>query len=763
MKKAVADAKDSLTILKASQDQLNKHFASTEKYNAALIKSKETGIEIDKQDLAILEKQAEAAERLADVTLQKTTAKSTLGIAQSQRTGARTLGRAEQEFAIMETNEQLHTAEEIRKKREEILLIEYNNAMDILAKRAAQSEVEYKARIATLDREKMLQEARNAQMILEQSHRKDLVFNENRITENRHFLEKKALTDRQDFLAKQEALIEAEANLARSAVTAREIATLAEYDILKERADQIAKQASVFAEGGRTLAEVFDKFTQGVNAMQGTGIKRADIKSSTGVLDRITNDANDLKDEMEKVQTQIKNNATAERKIITDNETVKEGIRGKEVAFINRILIPKMNDRHAIEINIAKEEAELAEKMLAQKLKDGQAEVTNLQTLIDTEGVLQAARREGFAAEADAIQRNYDLKKALIERERESMLNFLNDLSGKLQGRFKEGIDSLFKAMNEGTLTMENFKEGFKDWLFNILGDIQQSLIDEFVTKPIQELIKSGMGSIKDLFRPEGAVKPADNVKDLIDTQRLDNMNLQQRAEAFAAAHVQQVHVINASEICACMSGKQEGRFDDPLNEPSDSPPPSLRNANEDLPGGLREDTAEAKGLFDLAGKDIVALGVTAVATFGSVYAATGDFKKSMIATFLAMFLQIAAQKAAAAIGSLLSSGGSVRKLAAGGVIHRDRVPALLEPGEFVIRKPMAKAIGGPALQQMNAHGTMPAGNVEVNMINKGTPQSAQVEQKPQIDGKGIVIEIVLNDLKNNGPIKQAMRGGGSR
>ena len=95
--------------------------------------------------------------------------------------------------------------------------------------------------------------------------------------------------------------------------------------------------------------------------------------------------------------------------------------------------------------------------------------------------------------------------------------------------------------------------------------------------------------------------------------------------------------------------------------------------------------------------------------------------------------------------------------------MHRDRVPALLEPGEFVIRKPMAKAIGGPALQQMNATGQMPAGNVEVNMINKGTPQSAQVEQKPQIDGKGIVIEIVLNDLKNNGPIKQAMRGGGSR
>ena len=75
----------------------------------------------------------------------------------------------------------------------------------------------------------------------------------------------------------------------------------------------------------------------------------------------------------------------------------------------------------------------------------------------------------------------------------------------------------------------------------------------------------------------------------------------------------------------------------------------------------------------------------------------------------------------------------------------------------------MAIAIGGPALEKMNATGQMPAGKVEVNMINKGTPQTAQVEQKPKVDGKGLVIDIVLKDLQNNGRIKQAIRGGGRR
>jgi len=140
-----------------------------------------------------------------------------------------------------------------------------------------------------------------------------------------------------------------------------------------------------------------------------------------------------------------------------------------------------------------------------------------------------------------------------------------------------------------------------------------------------------------------------------------------------------------------------------------------------------------------------------------------------MIATFLQMFMQIAMMRV---IASMSASGGAVgfagattvkRFAAGGGALYRDRVPALLEPGEFVIRKPMAKAIGGPALQRMNATGQMPTGNIEVNMVNKGTPKDAQVEQKPKLDGKGIVVDIVLKDLQNNGPIKQAIRGGGRR
>ena len=96
----------------------------------------------------------------------------------------------------------------------------------------------------------------------------------------------------------------------------------------------------------------------------------------------------------------------------------------------------------------------------------------------------------------------------------------------------------------------------------------------------------------------------------------------------------------------------------------------------------------------------------------------------------------------------------------AGGGMMRDRVPAMLEPGEFVIRKPMAKAIGGPALHAMNGTGKGLAPNIEVVVNNEGTPKDAQASVKPQIDVDKLVVEIVTRDIRNNGPIRKTLRTG---
>ena len=105
------------------------------------------------------------------------------------------------------------------------------------------------------------------------------------------------------------------------------------------------------------------------------------------------------------------------------------------------------------------------------------------------------------------------------------------------------------------------------------------------------------------------------------------------------------------------------------------------------------------------------------------------------------------------------SAAGGLIHMAGGGAMRRDRVPAMLEPGEFVIRKPMAKAIGGPALHGMNSTGRGLTPNIEVVVNNEGTPKDAEANVKPQIDINKMVVEIVTRDVRNNGPIRKTLRG----
>jgi hypothetical protein len=115
--------------------------------------------------------------------------------------------------------------------------------------------------------------------------------------------------------------------------------------------------------------------------------------------------------------------------------------------------------------------------------------------------------------------------------------------------------------------------------------------------------------------------------------------------------------------------------------------------------------------------------------------------------------------------GSFFAQGGMVH-LAQGGAavsssLMRDRVPAMLEPGEFVLRKQSARKIGMPALQSMNATGSAGgAGNVSINVVNEGSPKQAEASQ-PRFDGEKYVVDVIMRDIANNGPIRRSLRSRG--
>lgn len=142
----------------------------------------------------------------------------------------------------------------------------------------------------------------------------------------------------------------------------------------------------------------------------------------------------------------------------------------------------------------------------------------------------------------------------------------------------------------------------------------------------------------------------------------------------------------------------------------------------------------------------------------GSILTSTGSGGSSIIGSVISGIIGGGTMAAGGAVQQF-AAGGGVQKLAAGSLV-RDRVPAMLEPGEFVIRKPAARKIGAPALQELNATGRLggSAGNIQVNVNNEGSAKSAEVSQ-PKFDGEKYVIDIITRDLSNNGPIRRSLRG----
>ena len=130
----------------------------------------------------------------------------------------------------------------------------------------------------------------------------------------------------------------------------------------------------------------------------------------------------------------------------------------------------------------------------------------------------------------------------------------------------------------------------------------------------------------------------------------------------------------------------------------------------------------------------------------------------------------LAAVGSAGAGGGLLglaASGGMVggssawaRFAAGGGVMMRDRVPSLLEPGEFVMKKTSVDSIGRTNLERMNATGKSSGGptNIKVQIENQGAQKEAQ-QGETQMDGETAIVKLILKDLNSNGPIRRSIRG----
>ena len=344
--------------------------------------------------------------------------------------------------------------------------------------------------------------------------------------------------------------------------------------------------------------------------------------------------------------------------------------------------------------------------------------------------------------EKDAVVSATAEKLKSIERERAATLRLVNDLVGALNDGVGKALETIFDNIAEG----KKVGEGLRDVLFETFENVRKTILRQTLIEPVQNFISESVGS---LFG--------------IEQRGADNASIIKTRGGSALL------VTSADPVSSV------GGIDETIQALD-----TTQQKQADVANTAAEATEQQKGFFATIIDGFKAAGSGVMDFFGSIFSAlSGSGSGGGIFSFLGQgglnFGQLFGGPSNAqlntGIGGFadqqaaflpdprgLAAGGLVKRFAGGGnVNYQDRVPALLQPGEFVMKKSAVKAMGAGNMAMMNATGS--GGNVVVNITNEGTPQEAQASQ-PMFDGEKYVIDIVTRDLRNNGPIRKSLRGG---
>jgi hypothetical protein len=332
-------------------------------------------------------------------------------------------------------------------------------------------------------------------------------------------------------------------------------------------------------------------------------------------------------------------------------------------------------------------------------------------------------------------------------------------------------METLFDSIADGSFKLKDFNETFRSFAFNILEEFRKELLRETLINPATDFLKESAGNF---------LGSAFGIDMGLGKKGADNAS-----------------VVTTAAGDALLVSMASGGIDDPSSGVG-----KLLSGLDEAKQKSGEVATEQKGFFDSILEGFQTAGTGVKDFFGSIFSSLsgmfgggsgsggggifsmfsgmlgqgglnfgqlfGGPSNAMLATGAATHSTALAMQQGipfipgsdfGSAGMFLASGGLVKRYAGGGnVISQDRVPALLQPGEFVMKRSAVNAMGANNMAMMNATGKS-NGNVVVNIKNEGTPQDAQASQ-PKFDGEKMVIDIVTRDLRNNGPIRKSLRGG---
>lgn len=138
------------------------------------------------------------------------------------------------------------------------------------------------------------------------------------------------------------------------------------------------------------------------------------------------------------------------------------------------------------------------QKSSVEKTAEGQQKLLELEKQIrdtrQTEAIAAAtAKYNAVLAETGnkllAAQQSLEILKREAERAGDSFTIVAVKAAESFGSNLEKSMNSLVDAVANGTLTLKNFQQGFKQFIINILSDITKAILNELITKPLKESV----------------------------------------------------------------------------------------------------------------------------------------------------------------------------------------------------------------------------------------------------------------------------------
>ena len=618
----------------------------------------------------------------------------------------------------------LRSQEQLQQEQRKLIELELANKLAIIDAQEEQS-----ARAATRELEAVLlqQEAINKQIEntnAEREFAKQQSAQQAQIRQANQALELSKLAGEKENLAIQEQIAEKQLFIALKQIEADQ----AKFDLDNKNAERTLS-------GLRTQQQTVNAFIDALNSDNNPFVNaiKALVELEGGDASAITQGALEGASAdftgLENLQTQIEglqNTLLGEKTSAAFSKFEGQADILDEQANRLQQITDLTTKRQVIENQLAQIQAANDDKKLANESAILNEELATLDSQIDLINEKFAAEQAGYETSRTLAEENADEQIRGLMRVKQT----LGDLGSAVIGNLSDGLGNAINTAFDNIAQGQSITQGLGDVLRGTFENVRKTVLEETLVKPLQEKLKSGLGS---MFGMEE--KGAENA-----TVR------------GGALLVTSDDGTTPKEITADVSEKATSVFDtikDKLGE--------FGEKGKEIFSGFGD---KLGSVFSSIGNSLGTSGSGGGGFFGKIFGG------------LSSVLGFGGQGTMTGAGGFtdggafsgLASGGFVpfsayQRLAAGGQA-RDRVPALLEPGEFVMKRSSANSIGAPALNQMNATGKA-GGNVVVNIQNQGTPQDATASE-PRFDGEKFVIDIVTRDLRNNGPIRKSLRGGGA-